>query len=262
MHKNAGGQDKDVVETTTTDELSRADEAFGGNRLLSTFSREARALLEPFGEFVELESGDVVLRTGKQVESSLFPIGPTMISLTVELSGGRSAEVASIGREGAVGGIVSCGHAPAYSRAQVLVPGAAFRMPMDALEDAKTRSTFIEHLFCRFSDYLLAQVMQSAVCNAFHSIPERAARWLLHAQDRAGDRIELTQEAFAGLLGVQRTTVNAVIQTLQGEGLIATGRGVVRVTDRAGLKRRSCECYDRLEQHFAAVIGTSGRGMT
>jgi CRP-like cAMP-binding protein len=185
-----------------------------------------------------------------------------MISLTVELSGGRSAEVASIGREGAVGGIVSCGHAPAYSRAQVLVPGAAFRMPMDALEDAKTRSTFIEHLFCRFSDYLLAQVMQSAVCNAFHSIPERAARWLLHAQDRAGDRIELTQEAFAGLLGVQRTTVNAVIQTLQGEGLIATGRGVVRVTDRAGLKRRSCECYDRLEQHFAAVIGTSGRGMT
>lgn len=247
---------------TTTDELSRADEAFGGNRLLSTFSREARALLEPFGEVVELESGEIVLRTGEQVESSLFPIGPTMISLTVELSGGRSAEVASVGREGAVGGIVSCGHAPAYSRAQVLVPGAAFRMPMDALEDAKKRSTFIEHLFCRFSDYLLAQVMQSAVCNAFHSIPERAARWLLHAQDRAGDRIELTQEAFAGLLGVQRTTVNAVIQTLQGEGLIATGRGVVRVTDRAGLKRRSCECYDRLEQHFAAVIGTSGRGMT
>jgi len=262
VHKNAGGQDKDVVETTTTDELSRADEAFSGNRLLSTFSREARALLEPFGEVVELESGEIVLRTGEQVESSLFPIGPTMISLTVELSGGRSAEVASIGREGAVGGIVSCGHAPAYSRAQVLVPGAAFRMPMDALEDAKKRSTFIEHLFCRFSDYLLAQVMQSAVCNAFHSIPERAARWLLHAQDRAGDRIELTQEAFAGLLGVQRTTVNAVIQTLQGEGLIATGRGVVRVTDRAGLKRRSCECYDRLEQHFAAVIGTSGRGMT
>ena len=119
-------------------------------------------------------------------------------------------EVASIGREGAVGGIVSCGHAPAFSRAEVLVGGPAFRVPMEALEEAKSRSGFIANLFCRFSDYLLSQVMQSAACNSFHSIPERAARWLLHAQDRAGDRIELTQEAFAGLLGVQRTTVNAV----------------------------------------------------
>ena len=133
-----------------------------------------------------------------------------MISMGVELNGGRSVEVASIGREGAVGGIVSCGHAPAFSRAEVLVGGLAFKVPMKALEEAKSRSTFIANLFCRFSDYLLSQVMQSAACNTFHSIPERAARWLLHAQDRAGDRIELTQEAFAGLLGVQRTTVNAV----------------------------------------------------
>jgi CRP-like cAMP-binding protein len=249
-----------MVAESTIDELSRADAAFAGNRLLSTFPREARALLEPFGEMIELHTGEIVLNTGEDVDSSLFPVGPTMISLTVELSDGRSAEVASIGREGAVGGIVSCGHAPAYSRAQVLVPGPGFRVPMDALEDAKRRSSFIEHLFCRFSDYLLAEVMQSVVCNVFHSIPERAARWLLHAQDRAGDRIELTQEAFAGLLGAQRTTVNAVIQQLSSEGLISTGRGKIFVTDRAGLKRRACECYERLEQHFAAVIGTSGHG--
>src|SRR5437764_7570897 len=161
-----------------------------------------------------------------------------MISITVELTGGRSAEVASVGREGAVGGIVSCGQAPAFSQARVLVPGPAFRVSLDTLEDAKNRSPFIANLFCRFSDFLLAQVMQSVVCNSFHSIPERAARWLLHAQDRAGDRIELTQEAFAGLLGVQRTTVNAVIQSLQADGVIATNRGVIGVTDRAGLKRR------------------------
>lgn len=245
---------------TTTDELSRADQAFAGNRLLSTFSREARALLEPFGEMIEVDSGETVLKRGELVRTSLFPVGPTMISMTVQLTGGRTAEVASVGREGAVGGIVSCGHAPAYSRADVLVPGPAFRVPMQALEDAKSRSPFVGNLFCRFSDYLLAQVMQSVVCNAFHSIPERAARWLLHAQDRAGDRIELTQEAFAGLLGVQRTTVNAVIQELSAENLIATGRGRIHVTDRAGLKRRSCECYEKLEDHFSAVIGISGRG--
>ena len=244
----------------TTDELIQADEAFSGNRLLSTFSREARALIEHSGDLIELRTGEKVLARGEMVRFSLFPVGPTMISMTVELTGGRSAEVASVGREGAVGGIVSCGHAPAFSHAQVLVPGRAYRVPMNVLEDAKQRSPFIANLFCRYSDYLLAQVMQSVVCNSFHSIPERAARWLLHAQDRAGDRIELTQEAFAGLLGVQRTTINAVIQQLSSEGLIASGRGNVRVIDRAGLKRRACECHDRLQAHFDAVIGASGAG--
>ena len=244
----------------TIDELNEADQAFAGNRLLSTFSMEDRALLEPYGELTELDPGEVVLQRGDSVKHSIFPIGPTMISMGVELSGDRSVEVASIGREGAVGGIVSCGHAPAFSRAVVLVGGPAFKVPMKVLEDAKKRSPFIANLFCRFSDYLLAQVMQSVACNAFHSIPQRAARWLLQAQDRAGDRIELTQEAFAGLLGVQRTTVNAVIKSLQEEGLVASGRGVVRVTDRAGLKRRACECYRRLDDHFDAVIGVTGSG--
>lgn len=245
---------------TITDELTEVDSAFSGNRLLATFGAEERGLIEPFGTPIELGSGDVVLTRGNQVEHSVFPVGPTMISMAVELSGGRSVEVASIGREGAVGGIVSCGHAPAFSRAVALVGGPAFKVPMKALEDAKVRSPFIANLFCRFSDYLLAQVMQSAACNIFHSIPERAARWLLLAQDRAGDRIELTQEAFAGLLGVQRTTVNAVIRELQDAGLIETGRGVVRVTDRAGLKRSACECYEQMERHFGAVIGSGGRG--
>ncbi|HWJ59809.1 MAG TPA: helix-turn-helix domain-containing protein [Sphingomicrobium sp.] len=242
------------------DELREIDRAFAGNRLLSTMDSEARALIEPFGTIVELDNSQVVLERGLDVTSTVFPFGSTMISLSVELSGGRAVEVASIGREGAVGGIISCGHAPAFSRAVTLVGGPALRLPMHALEDAKRRSGFIGNLFCRFSDYLLAEVMQSAACNAFHTLPERAARWLLHAQDRAGDRIELTQGAFAGLLGVQRTSVNAVIRTLEDEGLIVTRRGVVVVTDRAGLKRRTCECYRRLEDHFAAIIGPGGVG--
>jgi CRP-like cAMP-binding protein len=248
------------VEEVTTDELNQADEAFAGNRLLSTFSREARALLEPFGTMIDLEPGDLILQRGEQVRSSLFPVGPTMITMVVELTGGRSVEVASIGRGGAVGGIVSCGQAPAFSRAEVLIGGRAFRVPMEALEDAKKRSPFIGNLFCRYSDYLLSMVMQSVACNAFHSISERAARWLLYVQERAGDRIELTQEALARLLGVQRTTVNAVIKDLTSEGLIGTSRGTVRVMDRAGLKRRSCECYQRLRDHYSAVIGPSGSG--
>jgi CRP-like cAMP-binding protein len=242
------------------DELTRADAAFAGNGLLSTFSAADRALIEPYGEMVELQTGQAVLKRGEEVKAALFPVDSTMISIAIELSGGRSIEVALIGRRGAVGGIISCGHAPAFARGVALVGGPAFRLPVEALEEAKRRSHFINHLFCRFSDYLMAQVAQSVACNAFHSIPERAARWLLHAQDRAGSRIELTQQGLAGLLGVQRTTVNAVVQALEGDAVIRTGRGVIQVTDRAGLMRHACECYQRLEDHFTAVIGPGGTG--
>ena len=244
----------------TTDERSALDPAFAGNMLLATFSGEVRALIEPHGETVELKSGSRVQTQGTNVEVTYFPYDTTMISLIVELPSGRSIEVASIGREGAVGGIVSCGHAPAFAHAIVQVSGPALKVPMRALEHAKRQSSFLGNIFCRFSDYLLAQVQQTAACNAFHSIEQRAARWLLTAQDRAGDRLELTQEAFAGLLGVQRTTVNAVVRNLQDEGLISIRRGRVIVTDRAGLVRRSCECYSVLESHFEAVIGASGSG--
>lgn len=233
---------------------------FAGNRLLSTFSEEARAEIEPFAERVELAAGEVVLRRGADVEASLFPFDATMISMLVEIGSGRSIEVASIGREGAVGGIVSCGDAPAFTQGVVLVPGPALRIPMAQLEAAKRRSPFIANIFCRFSDYLLALVMQSVACSAFHSIDQRAAGWLLMAQDRAGDRIELTQEALAGLLGVQRTSVNAAIGALEAEGLIRGRRGVVQVLDRAGLIRRACECYGMVERHFAGILGPSGSG--
>lgn len=244
----------------TIDELTEADEAFAGNRLLSTFSPEARALIEPFGSMVQLETGEVVANRGDEVAATLFPVGPSMVSMAIELADGRSVEAALIGRRGAVGGIVSCGRAPAFARAMVLAGGPAFRLPMGSLDDAKRRSPFIADLFCRFSDYLLAQAMQSVACNIFHAIDRRAARWLLHAQDRTGDRIDLTQHALAKLLGVQRTTVNAVVQSLEQGGLISTGRGVIYVTDRAGLEGHACECYQQLEDHYAAVIGPSGSG--
>jgi len=248
------------VEDVITDERNGVDEGFAGNRLLSTFDTEARGLIEPHATVTDLNAGDVVLQRGMQVSSSLFPFGSTMIAMVVDMAPARSIQVASIGREGAVGGIVSCGHAPAFSRATVLVPGPALTVPMAALEEAKHHSPFIKNIFCRYSDYLLAQTMQNVACNAFHSIPQRAARWLLHAQDRAGDKIELTQEALAGLLGVQRTTLNAVIAEFSSEAIILTRRGTVRVLSRPGLERHACQCYQVLQDHYAAVIGKSGSG--
>lgn len=242
------------------DSAAEVDKAFARNRLLSAFSDEARELIEPAAEIVDLHAGDVLFHSGDAVKASLFPYGASSASLIVDLSNGRSVEVASIGREGAIGGIVSCGRAPAFSRAEVQVGGPALRIPMVALEDAKKRSAFIGNLFCRYSDYLLAQLMQSVACNLFHSIEQRAARWLLIAQDRSGGRLKLTQEELARLLGAQRTTVNAVARAFQDQGLVTIRRGSVEVIDQDGLRKHSCECYDAVEKHFAAIIGSGGTG--
>jgi CRP-like cAMP-binding protein len=218
-------------------------------------------MFEPDMEVVSLSGGESVLSVGEVTLRSLFPFDGLMVSLRRELVGGRSVEVAAIGREGAVGGIVSCGVAPAFTQAVVQLPGSAAIVPMHVLERAKEASVHVRSLFCRYADALLAQVMQSVACNAFHPIEARAARWLLHAQDRAAsDRLELTQESLAGLLGVQRTTVNAVARVLQEQGLIAYRRGAIQVIDRASLLKVSCDCYAAVEDHFHAVLGPDGRG--
>lgn len=235
-------------------------EAFTGNRLLSTFPPDLRSWVDARMQIVNLDIGTTVLRRGIDVSCSLFPFGTTMVSMIVDLDDGRSVEVTSIGREGAVGGIVSCGYIPAFTRAEVMVSGPAARLPMTVIEEAKGNSAHLRNLFCRYSDYLLAEIMQTVACNSFHPIEARAARWLLTAHDRAGDRLELTQESLAGLLGVQRTTINAVARELQDEGLITTRRGIIEVHDRAGLERRTCECYDRVELFFGDMVGPKGTG--
>ena len=248
----------DIDPSTKREHASEA--AFADNLLLATLPEELRASVRDQIDIVELKTGDIVLRRGVDVESSIFPFGTTMVSMIIDLSDGRSVEVASIGKEGAVGGIVSCGHAPAFARAEAIVGGPAARLPMRVIEQAKADSGHLRNLFCRYSDYLLAQIMQSVVCNSFHPIEQRAARWLLTAQDRAGDRLELTQEALAGLLGVQRTTVNAVARQLAGDGLITTRRGTIMVEDGAALEKLACECHDRVAHFFDDVIGEGGLG--
>lgn len=241
-------------------EISVAD-AFSSNRLLATLSPEERGLVEPHMTLLAVEAGGSILRAGDIVERSVFPFDSLMVSMMVQLRGGRSVEVASIGKEGAIGGIISCGSAPAFTHCVAQIAGPAVSLPMKVLEDAKNASPHLKNLFCRYSDYLLSQVMQSVACNAFHPIEARAARWLLHAQDRVGgERLALTQEALASLLGVQRTTVNAVAKLLQEQGLIAYRRGAIQVRDRAGLARVACECHEAVESHFAAVLGPDGRG--
>lgn len=225
------------------------------NRLLRALSAREYAILEPHLESVTLRRGRVLFEPGDDVVTTYFPSPGCLVSLLIVTADGREVEAATIGCEGAVGGIVSEGHKPAFGRGVVQIGGPALAIPTSHLEAAKTGDPRFSDIFARYADALLAQVMQSVACNALHPAEARCARWLLAAHDRAGEAvIHLTQEAIAEMLGVQRTTVTAVTQQLQARGLIRTLRGRVEVVDRPGLERAACECYRAVEAHYARLL--------
>lgn len=228
---------------------------FAGNRLLASLSPTDRALLEPSMSSVLLARGDVLFEPGEDVNHTYFPGPGVVASLVVTMADGRAVEAVTIGREGAIGGIVSAGHKPAFARAIVQIGGTALKMDTAALESVKERSSAIRDLFSRYADTLLAQTMQSVACNALHAIDARLCRWLLTTHDRVdSDEIALTQEYLAEMLGVQRTTVSGVARVLQERGLIAYSRGRMVILDRAGIEQCACECYRDVQNHFRAVL--------
>jgi CRP-like cAMP-binding protein len=232
-----------------------SENEYCANRLLLALGRKDRALIEPHLALRLVGRGQVLFEPGEDIETTYFPCRGTMGSLLVVSADGREVEAATIGCEGAIGGIVSAGHKPAFGRAVIQIGGPAFCVPTARLEEVKLRSPVFHDLFSRYADVLLAQMMQSVACNALHSIEARCSRWLLSTQDRVGlAAIPLTQEALAEMLGVQRTTVTAVAQALQGRGLIRYARGRVEILNREGIEDIACECYAAVEDHFGRLL--------
>jgi CRP-like cAMP-binding protein len=228
---------------------------FESNRLLAALRPDALAELSRYLVLVDLPQDAVLFDAGDDVENTYLPSGPTQASLLVVTSDGQEIEAASIGFEGAIGGVVSAGFKPAYGRAVVRVPGRAFCLPTNRLEEVKTHHPAVADLFDRAADVFIAQMMQVAACNALHPIEQRVCRWLLFAHDRSGDEpIRLTQETLAQMLGVQRTTISAVARVLQDAGVMDIGRGKVTILDRPALEKRACECHGAVEAHFRRVL--------
>jgi CRP-like cAMP-binding protein len=233
-----------------------------GNRLLAAVPAADRALLERHAQFVELTPGQVLFEPEEDVVTTHFPLTGTMAALVVALEDGRVAEAASVGREGAIGGIVSAGYKPAFARAVTVIAGPALRIDTARIEVAKQSSLAVRELFARYADAFMAQVLQSVTCNAVHSQQQRFARWLLMTHDRVGsNELPLTQETIGEMLGVHRSTVIRVAKTLQDQGLISYGRGRVTIRNRAALEKTSCECYRAVVRHFKriALEATSNR---
>lgn len=226
-----------------------------GNNLLRALRPADAAVLNPLLEPWIGGRGDVIHEPGDPVRCVYFPCGPSMISYLVVLQNGTAVEAALIGREGAVGGIVSKGRLPAFARAEVQFPGPFMRMQIADLERAKQQSPTLGDLFARYADCLAAQVFQSGACNAAHSIEQRTARWLVSAVERTGGPdISLTQDQLAVMLAVARSYISRVLRTFKQRGILETRRGSLYISNFDELRAMACECNESVRAHFDEVL--------
>jgi CRP-like cAMP-binding protein len=224
------------------------------NRLLLALESKELEILSGRLAHVVLEKGSLLHDPGDQIDTIYFP-HDTVISLMTLMEGGEAIESATIGREGALGLQAAANPRQALSRAIVQVAGNASRISASDLGRIWHDSPSLRMLADRHGDALFGHAIQSVACNALHSVEARFCRWLLSCHDRIdSDRIALTQEFLADMLGVQRTTVTVVARALQASGLIRYSRGVVDILDRDGLEAIACECYGAVRRTYAKLL--------
>jgi len=226
-----------------------------GNNLLSALQSSDRDLIDASLRELRLSAGAALYEPGDFVESVYFPCDSAMAGFFVALPDGKGVETALIGREGAIGGIVSQGRLPAYARCTVQYAGTFLVMSSLELEDLKDQSLTIRHLFARYADCLMAQIFQTTACNAGHTINQRAAKWMLSTIERSGTQtIEMTQDQLAEMLGIGRSYISRVIASMKVEGLISVSRRKMEITDIDRIRAIACDCNDHVKRHFDTVL--------
>lgn len=213
------------------------------NQLLTAVPNEVQERLFPHLEVVDLALGDVLYESGGVMRYVYFPID-AIVSLLYVMENGASAEIAVVGNEGLIGVSVFMGGESTPSRAVVQSAGQALRLSGQRLKDEFNRHGEMLQLMLRYTQALITQMAQTAVCNRHHSIDQQLCRWLLLSLDRlSGNQLLMTQELIANMLGVRREGVTDAAGKLQRLGVIEYSRGLITVLDRPKLERLSCECY-------------------
>src|SRR4051812_31961275 len=222
-----------------------------GNLLLARLAPEDAASLAPYMEEHVLVQSDVIAAAGDVFTHAWFP-DTAVLSVINKMSDGSGVEIGTIGNEGFVG-IGALLDTPTNLHLTVAqIPGKAHRIPVAVLVRARARSDSLRRDLNRYTCAFVAQIGQTAACNARHGIEQRCARWLLMSHDRVGDTdsFPLKHEYLAIMLGVRRTGVTIAAGALQSRGLIRYRRGIIRIVDRAGLEARACECYQVVRDQF------------
>jgi CRP-like cAMP-binding protein len=224
------------------------------NRLLGALEAASRRRIDPHLEPIEPKLGVVVCEAGGLLKHAYFPEGAVLSLLTV-LEDGSAIETANIGREGAFGLFAAMYSRVSFNRCLVQLEGSIVRCPIEILQSEFKRSEHVRDLFVSYSETLLSQVQQTVACNAIHTTGQRICRWLLMMHDRAeGEALPYTHEFLSHMLGANRKSVTLAAQSLKTAGLISYNRGTIKVLDRPGLERASCECYGIVKERFDAFL--------
>jgi CRP-like cAMP-binding protein len=224
------------------------------NHLLASLPQATRERLFPCLEPVTLELGDILYESGDRLPYVHFPTD-SIVSLMYVMEDGASAEISVVGNEGVVGIAVFMGGASTTSRAVVQSAGSAYRLGGQHLNEEFRRSSEVRHLLLLYTQALLTQMAQTAVCNRHHTIDQQLARWLLLSLDRLNDNeVSMTQELIANMLGVRREGVTNAAMKLQRLGVIRYNRGHIRVLDRQRLEELTCECYAVVKQETDRLL--------
>jgi CRP-like cAMP-binding protein len=225
------------------------------NRLLAKLPPEEYERILPHLGHVSFSLGQVVYESGGQMDHIYFPT-TAIVSLLYTMENGSSAEMGMAGNEGLVGVALFMGGNTMPNRAVVLSAGAAVRMRAQVLRDEFGRGGAFQRLLLCYTQALLTQMSQTAVCNRLHEIEQQLCRWLLLSRDRLdSDELVMTQELIANMLGVRREGVTAAAGRLQEQGLISYVRGRIQILDRRGLEAAVCECYRVVKDEYARLLG-------
>ena len=205
-------------------------------------------------ERVQLPLGEVLYEPGITLDYVYFPL-TAIVSLLYVMENGSSAEIAVVGKEGIVGISLFMGGESTPSRAVVQSAGEGFRLRAQLMKDEFDLAGSVLHLLLRYTQALITQMSQTAVCNRHHSLDQQLCRWLLLSLDRLhGDELVMTQELIANMLGVRREGVTEGALKLQKAGLIQYARGRITVLDRRGLEARTCECYAVVKREYDRLL--------
>jgi CRP-like cAMP-binding protein len=209
---------------------------------------------QPLLERVEMPLGQVLYESGATLTHVYFPT-TAIVSLLYVMENGSSAEIAVVGNEGLVGISLFMGGESTPSRAVVQSAGRGLRLQAQLMKDEFNRAGPVLHLLLRFTQALITQMSQTAVCNRHHSLDQQLCRWLLLSLDRLPTKeLVMTQELIANMLGVRREGVTEAALKLQGAGLISYSRGHIMVLDRPGLENRTCECYAVVKREYERLL--------
>ncbi|WP_332744992.1 Crp/Fnr family transcriptional regulator [Hydrogenophaga sp.] len=224
------------------------------NQLLASLPDAEWLRWQPQLESVDLPLGKVLYESGAALQFVYFPTN-AIVSLLYVLENGSSAEIAVVGHEGVVGISIFMGGGSTPSRAVVQSAGMGYRLRADAIRSEFERSGPVMHLMLRYTQALITQMSQTAVCNRHHSLDQQLCRWLLLSLDRLpGNELVMTQELIANMLGVRREGVTEAALKLQASGLIRYARGHISVLDRPGLEHRTCECYRVVKKEYDRLL--------